>query len=88
MENALMLSQTIFFSIFSLVLLAFFAFLVLSAFLMVKIFREVQGAVRKVRELSEETKQKMREISNKFYFLSIVDFFISKLRGKNSNYVK
>jgi hypothetical protein len=81
MENALTISQLIFYSISSLTIIVLFFFLVVGAYRVTKILKTLQAIARDIHDVSDEAKEKIEEIIEKLSLLPILSFFIKKAKG-------
>jgi hypothetical protein len=82
MENTLTILQIIFYAVFSLAAIVFFFFMIVGAYRVIKILKTLQVIANDVRTVSDDAKQKIEDIIEKFSLLPIISFFIKKV-GRN-----
>jgi hypothetical protein len=84
METALTISQIIFFSVFSLVIITFFIIMVSAGYRINRILRKLEEIARDVHDLSDEARARIKDISEKLSLLPIISFFAKKAGAKRN----
>jgi hypothetical protein len=82
MENALMVSQIIFYSVFSLAIVVLGYLMVVIAYRLVNIFRELEAISRDLHDASGEAKEKIKEILEKLSSLPVLSFLLNKTKTR------
>lgn len=85
METTLIILQIIFYAVASLAIIAFFCFIAIAAYRIIKILNKLQIIAAQAQEVSGEAKQKIEEIIENLSLLPIVSFFIKKQKKSRKN---
>jgi hypothetical protein len=84
METALIISQIVFYSVFSLTIIAFFVLMVSAGYRIVRILKVLEQIATDVHDLSDEAKARIKDISEKLSLLPIISFFVKKAGGNRN----
>jgi len=85
MESALAISQIVFYWVFSLTIIILLSFRIIIMYRLVKILKTLQAIAGDIRDVSDEAKERIKEISEKLSLLPIFSFFMKKEKEKGSS---
>ncbi len=85
MEDILVVSQIIFFSVSSLAIIVFSFFMAIAFWRTIRILKTLHAIARDIHEVSDEAKERIEEITEKLSMLPILSFFISKSKRKKNS---
>ena len=88
MEKALVISQIIFYSIYSLAGIVLFFFVIMAAYRLSKILKILQAIAKDVHDVSDQAKARIKDISEKLSLLPILSFFMKKAKGAEHSRAK
>ncbi len=82
METALIIAQTVFYSVFSLAIIVVGILLAIATYHLVNIVRELEAISRNLHNMSDEAQEKIKDIIEKLSVLPILSFLIKKAKTK------
>jgi hypothetical protein len=81
METTLIILQIIFYAVFSLAAIVLFFFMIIGAYRVIKILKNLQAIAEDVRDVSDDAKERIEDIIEKLSLMPIISFFIKKAEG-------
>lgn len=82
MENALIISQTIFYSVFSLAIVVLGFLVAVIAYHLINIVKELEVISKELHDASGHAKERIDEIIEKLSSLPVLSFLLNKTRAK------
>ena len=83
MESALILSQTIFYSVVSLSIIAIVIFLVIGMYHLVQITKELEKITTDFHNLTDDARERIDDIINRLSQLPIFSFLLTKRKNNH-----
>jgi flagellar motor component MotA len=85
MENILIISQIIFYSVFSLAIIVLGFLMAVVAYHLVNIVKELEVISKELHDASGEAKEKIKDIIERLSSLPLLSFLLNKTKTKEGN---
>lgn len=85
MENALIVSQIIFYSVFSLAIVVIGFLMAVIAYRLVKIIKELEIISKNIHDTSDEVRERVKDVLEKLSSLPILSSLLNKTKTKEKD---